>query len=1133
MKNKIILLICMILLMSVILSSSVVALYDKDFNSRDSKYGTITIEERSWIDLFGWFADPLKEYTLQENTFICYENCEAILPVQLYQDGSLVDDVKFITYTGDGNIIEEPIKEYNLFIQDGMKTIPKQNYTYSCDFVTYPNGTKGDDCSSKLRNTYNVYEPNWISYSEGSKLTAGNYTLRLTGKKVANKNVDWIIVSNGQELSEWANWTAGQPLYDNTTNKKFFYRFNQDSTSGLTLYDATGVYNGTYNINNTNYSSNGIINFGNYSEITSWVNNTYMNSSFKASAQDHQNFSVEIRYATNFTGGDRTLFGEEGTNFLGGTETGFIVQMTTSGTLKVLARNVNTSSWIIFNNDFGCTTSTANGRWNHVVLTKNSANEWKMYQNGLDCGSTLTGDMGGGASKEMMLQGGATTGHDFHGAVDQAIWWNVTLNSTQVLDLNNSQFDEPLGNIQLNSPSDGTITKELNLNFSCTGTPTPPATLTNMSLWLGNDTYWAVNQTNEVLGVSNSTQFNVTLEVDRTYKWSCSAYDSDSSQGFALENRTISTEVDSPNLTLYEPITNITNTSLTFPLYTDLNYTATDPNLNSCWFNTTHNATPTFFACNTTQKIELPNASVQGQMTLFYYANDTANNVEEANFTFYFYQLIVNETKTNPITTGGDTNHTLSLTMQNLSLYNTDASLYWNNQLYDGSIVFSNDTNVKYQIINEVPALSTSPLIYNWTYNITTIVNNQNYTSNQTYIALNFSTDCNPPNNFPAFNFTLLEEETLANLTESQNTTLELYLTLYNLQRSNNLVNFSANYTNVNPAQVCINSQLTNETKYSLDVIAKYYASNYATEYYNIRNYTLENSSIPKNYNLYDLASSDSTAFKITFYGEDYQTYENALIHIQRQYITQNNSFFVVELPITDSNGQTIGHFVRNDIVYNILVTDAFSGRVLATFNNIIAFCDDATIGDCKITLNAQSTAEELFNYEDTLQIAVSTPSYDSTSRQLNLSYFSFDGSTKNVEMRVIKYDMFGNESVCTNSLNSASGVLMCTIPQSIGNSTIQIGVYIDGNQILQTYKSLDDSSLGDEGSFIFLLLIPLLVLMFIESKTALLVVTALGFIVGIMLSLIQGSIIGIGASVGFLIVAVVILIWRLNKNKE
>ncbi len=212
-----------------------------------------------------------------------------------------------------------------------------------------------------------------------------------------------------------------------------------------------------------------------------------------------------------------------------------------------------------------------------------------------------------------------------------------------------------------------------------------------------------------------------------------------------------------------------------------------------------------------------------------------------------------------------------------------------------------------------------------------------------------------------------------------------------------------------------------------MDSIVRYEAIGYAIENYNIVNFILSNSTVPQNITLYDLNSSDSTEFQITFKDSNFLSVEGALIFIQRQYVAENNTFKTVELPKTDSNGQTLGHFVEKDIIYNILVTNGTSGAVLGSFNNIIAFCQDATIGDCVINLNALTSSEEGFNYQEELKIGISDPLYNGTSRVLSVNFYTFDGSTKTINLTATKYDQLGSEQACASTLSSSAGTVSCS----------------------------------------------------------------------------------------------------------
>jgi len=90
---------------------------DNEKSIGTTNYGTITLTDRSWIDVFGWFEKDVAEITLKENSETCGESCYAIKEITLYEDGSLIDDVKFETIKEDGSRVEQPIRSYQFYIK--------------------------------------------------------------------------------------------------------------------------------------------------------------------------------------------------------------------------------------------------------------------------------------------------------------------------------------------------------------------------------------------------------------------------------------------------------------------------------------------------------------------------------------------------------------------------------------------------------------------------------------------------------------------------------------------------------------------------------------------------------------------------------------------------------------------------------------------------------------------------------------------------------------------------------------------------------------------------------------------------------------------------------------------------------
>ncbi len=381
------------------------------------------------------------------------------------------------------------------------------------------------------------------------------------------------------------------------------------------------------------------------------------------------------------------------------------------------------------------------------------------------------------------------------------------------------------------------------------------------------------------------------------------------------------------------------------------------------------------------------------------------------------------------------------------------------------------------------------------------------------------------------FNYTIVDEENQNQLVgNTDNTSLELNIEIFNLDKSVSVLNFSTSYNQTNPSAVCLSINLTNDTIYVLDSTVKYNADGYVPEYYNIQNFELKNSSIPQEINLFDLLEDDSTEFQITFKDSNFVATENALIQINRQYVSEG-LFKTVEIPKTDSNGQTVAHLVEKNIVYNILVLK--EGVILGTFSNIIAFCEDAVLGSCFISLNALEAGAEVFDYDEEIGL-ISSFDYNETTRILQFDFSTTDGSVKNISLSSVKMDRLGNTSVCSSYLVSASGSLYCTVPASIGNETIIVKIYVDGDLKIRNYISAGtEFDIGDAGFFLMFFLVLSLALMMTQSKIGVVIGVVLGFITSSLLALFKGGIIGIGSSLIWLVIMAVILIWKLNSDRQ
>ena len=227
---------------------------------------------------------------------------------------------------------------------------------------------------------------------------------------------------------------------------------------------------------------------------------------------------------------------------------------------------------------------------------------------------------------------------------------------------------------------------------------------------------------------------------------------------------------------------------------------------------------------------------------------------------------------------------------------------------------------------------------------------------------------------------------------------------------------------------------------------------------------------------------------------------------------------------------------VRNDVVYNLIFVDQF-GNILATFNKQIAFCEDFTIGQCTLNLNALSDSDTVYDYIDDLGISYTNPVYSNATKLVSFNFISTDLSVKTVKTIIVRNNQFGNKTVCENSLTSTSGVVNCNVSDVISTDRfLFIDIYVDGDLKTQSTIDLEASDTGSfgtvNGAFFGFLLMLFLITMFMHDKQALILAVVLGWAVVIALGAINGSLIGAVSGGIWLIVTAIIFITRIKKEE-
>ncbi|KKN04646.1 hypothetical protein LCGC14_1095320 [marine sediment metagenome] len=933
-----------------------------------------------------------------------------------------------------------------------------------------------------------------------------------------NDRIEWYIDFFGagkttdygtKGVKEWASWTSGLNI-----GLISFYKLNETTGS---VIDSAGPNNGT--------------NVGATRGVVGIINNSF---NFTATNQDSVNLSngtdfnfdgitdpMSISLWVNFESfvAVNTFISkeEDGSPFIGweyGHDgSNIFFAFVRDGTESITVRKTITLN---------------TGQFYHMVIVypgTGDANDVNIFINGTNQTglSIIQNNLVSSVENSINTLIGARDKvlNPFDGRIDEIGIWNRSLTQAEVTQLYNNgdgiTFSTEGVVTILNNPANDTAQTSNLVEFNWTITPLLLNTTNwTFSIFFNNGTLLL-----QEINTSINTNESITVLHNETiasgnYIWNVESCAVDGVEICAFsENRTFAIDSEAPVITIINPTG---NEGLNFiGGNQNLNWTVTDANLDTCWFDYNGtNITVTCSANSTTFILEIDN------LNLTFYANDTAG--QESNvFRSWIYNVLQNNITFNSSSVIGKLEtYNLNITFDS-SLFTPNVFLIYNGTETTATTSQSGDTRV--YSASRITPFNGIDTNYTFHFRVEDVNGTSNSTfNNQTVITFNISS-CGGLFTNEVFTFTLLDEEFQTSI---GNTTSNFAFNLFSKDRTASLINSSGtNLSNV--WSICVNGPIPESVEYSADVTIQYEAVGFAKEFYNIVNSTLSNTTGVQLVNLFDLNLTDSTEFRFTFTGGDGFPVEDALVFLNRKYIEDDN-FQVVELPQTDSEGQTTLHMVQNEVIYNIIVMKG--GVTLGVFNNLVAFCNDPTIGDCEIILSGADSTTKSFDYDDFIGITFSQPSFDNTTRVVSFSFATIDGTQKDVEMIVTRANVFGNTSVCSDSLTASSGTLLCTVTSNINDSSLIISVLVDVTQIATLNIKIEDDGFSSDGFLIFFFIIGGIVLMTGDSKEMVLLGSAIGVIAGLGYGFTNSSLISQGSAFMSIIVIIIAGIWKLNKDR-
>lgn len=482
----------------------------------------------------------------------------------------------------------------------------------------------------------------------------------------------------------------------------------------------------------------------------------------------------------------------------------------------------------------------------------------------------------------------------------------------------------------------------------------------------------------------------------------------------------------------------------------------------------------------------------------------------------------------NTTTEGNSETFTANVSTNGLQI--STATLQYNNTDYSGTITDNGGNVFTVTRVLDIPTIGAdSNITFFWKV---LLQNSQQFNSTATNQTVNdLALDDCAVNTFLILNYSLKDEETQEFLAEDAtiNSSVEVDVDVFPLGSTTPVIEFSQNYSNENNPQVCLGSDLSG-INYTIDVQTRYTGAGYASEFNHLQQFALNNDSVPQNIDLLDLKSTDSTEFLITYKDNAFFPVEDALISITRKYVDEG-VFKTVEIPKTDESGQTKGHFDLDGVIYTIVVSQ--NGTTVATFNEVTVRCENPVTSDCNLNLNAFTGGTEFTDWANKDDLNYNFV-FDSTLRRITVTFNTVSGGTSVMFLNTTKYDRFGNNTVCSDTLTSSTGTLTCDIPASFGNTTVISTLYKDWELITTRDFTIEqDMSETFQGTRFVLMLILVITfpLMFITDRVGMIIGVILGLITSSLLFLYNGgSYIGPVSVLVWFIVAGGIIIWKMTR---
>jgi hypothetical protein len=1018
-------------------------------------------------------VDEVLEVTYGNQVVMYYDFKE----FELYKKG--LGEVQFI----DLRTGEEIEKDYEYVI---WKEVP-----YEKDIFEYDEATEGMIKSGKTETSYR-YE--WVKL-ENNDIPSGNSRIGIRTFVNFGDHIDGIWEIAGQRIKKHASWSSSM-------NTGLLAYLTMNESTGNLVDSVKGVHNCT-----PNDLTQGVA--GKINNSVEWDGGGDTGNERCVGPDSPEldtitgEFTISFWMKTSDT--DSTMMAVARTD--DGSNQDWWVWVNPTGNSVYFTHGSSDSTKNLAGDSNVCT-----GDWVHVVAMKNSTGKY-IYING-----TIDNSDGDSSSvdtdpEQLYIGARGDNAREWDGFLDEIGIWNVSLTHSQIVDIlynsgtgntyERSLDDSPTAT--LNSPIAhyNSSTQSVTLNYTCSDN----LNVTNSTLTLFNSS--TITTTH---GLSNETTVTITQNyAEGPHWWNVTCYDNASQSGTS-SNRNFTIDLTNPAVTTSSP--NATIASHTIGNSLDLNWSANDTNLETCWYR--YNATNTIVTCSDNHTAFNTEA---GYQNITFCANDTVGRSNCTSRT-WVYNFVEN-TITYSSQSYETQNETFSINITtDLSVQSIDSVLHYNGSTYDMNSTESGSDWILNGTI-DIPTLPTGIEYENrsffWEHTIYTGTGTSLTNSSTSYQEVNETilTKCNASYNTHTVNFTAWNETTLDQITNySFKGAFDYWLGTGTETLSMNLSNTSTYEVNL-----CL---FPNETM-EIDGVVEYedYASSAVKR--NRYFYEYEINSTLQEVKLYILDSDLSTTF-IQEVLEDEIGVEDVYIYTHRYY-PELDEWKITQVTRTDADGRTVGFYKTETVIYKHELLLEGTVEINETVGR--KMIPDET--PYTITWELTEDIDIPYTWTDELTGLTHSLSYDEDTEIVTFAYVG-NASFSNGNLTVFQEKYSESDTfICNDTSTLSTATLSCNMTDYEGNF-IAYG-YIDYNGVQRLIdnerfsKGTGKDTFGDLGILIAWFILLTGAMVFLWNLIAGIIVENVLFILLNLVGLIQFS----GVFIFAVLFVSIIALWLLK----